>query len=300
MASLDDTQRCGIYAIVGRPNVGKSTLLNRFVGQKISITSRKPQTTRYKVTGIVQHGTAQIIFADTPGWQRQPTSRLHKMMNQQINNATFDIDGVLMVIDAAGWRDDDAAAADSLAEFSGKKFLVINKIDRLPTREALLPLIDKLAQMYSFEEVFPVAALTGANIPTVLDALAKCAPVRAYLYDPSQVTDQSVRFIAAELIREKIARQLGAELPYATHVEIERFEERDEIVHIDAAIWVEKPSQKAIVIGNQGQRIKQIGTAARMDIEKMLERRVYLKTWVKVRGKWTEDPTALEIFKPHE
>jgi GTPase len=230
----ETTQRCGIYAIVGRPNVGKSTLLNRLVGQKISITSRKPQTTRHKVTGIVQHGDTQIVFADTPGWQRQPTSRLHKLMNQQIGNAMYEIDGALFVIEASGWRDDDTLAAESLREFSGKKFLVINKIDRLEKREALLPLIEHVSQHHQFEEIFPVAALHGANIERLLDALAECAPTRPYLYDASQVTDQSVRSIAAELIREKIARQLGAELPYATHVEIEKFEERDGIVHIDA------------------------------------------------------------------
>lgn len=295
-----DHQRCGVYAIVGRPNVGKSTLINRLVGQKISITSRKPQTTRYKVIGIVQHGAAQIVFADTPGWQRQPASRLHKMMNQQIDHAIHEIDGLLFVIDASGWRDEDAATATSMREFPGPKFLILNKIDRLATRDSLLPVIDATNKLQLFEEIFPISALLGTNITTLLDALARVSPTRPYLYEPSQVTVQSVRFIAAELIREKIARQLGDELPYATHVEIERFEERGDIVHIDAAIWVEKPGQKAIVIGNQGRRIKQIGTAARSDIERMLERRVYLKTWVKVRGKWTADPAALEIFKSHE
>jgi GTPase len=293
-------QRCGVFTIVGRPNVGKSTLLNRLVGQKISITSRKPQTTRYKATGIVQHGAVQIVFVDTPGWQRQPTSSLHKLMNQQIGQATHDIDGLLFVVDAHGWRDEDTAAADSMVDYPGRKFLVLNKVDRLVNRDALLPLIDSLQKVRKFDEIFPLSALTGLNLKTLLDALARYAPTRPYLYDPAQVTDQSVRFIAAEMIREKIARQLGAELPYATHVEIETFEERDQIVHIDAAIWVEKPGQKAIVIGHQGQRIKMIGSAARVDIERMLERRVYLKTWVKVRGKWTEDPAALEIFKPHE
>ncbi|MGH8597984.1 MAG: GTPase Era [Gammaproteobacteria bacterium] len=298
-AADHESQRCGVYAIVGRPNVGKSTLLNRLVGQKISITSRKPQTTRHKVTGIVRHGDAQIVFVDTPGWQRQPQSRLHKLMNQQIDHAVHEIDGVLFVIDARGWRDDDDAAAARVSALPGEKFLVVNKIDRLSSRESLLPLIDELRQTMPFRaEIFPVAALTGTNLASLLDALAQHAPRRAYLYDPSEVALQSVRALTAELIREKVTRQLGAELPYATHVVIERYEERDEIVHIDAAIWVEKPGQKAIVIGNRGHRIKQIGTAARLDIERTLERRVYLSTWVKVVEKWTEDPTKLEIFKP--
>ncbi len=292
----EETSRCGIYAIVGRPNVGKSTLLNRLVGQKISITSRKPQTTRYKVNGIAQRGSAQLVFADTPGWQRQPQGKLHKLMNQQIEQAIHEIDGVLLVIDATQWRAEDDWLVTNLQAFPGAKYLVINKIDRLPRREALLPLIESLRNRFEFDAVFPLCALTGNNLDALLDALAVHAPPRPYLFDPAQVTDRPERFVVAELIREKLARQLGAELPYATHVVIDSFEERDTVTHIDATIWVEKPGQKAIVIGSGGKRIKQIGSAARLDIERMLERRVYLKTWVKVKGKWTEDPATLEVF----
>jgi GTP-binding protein Era len=288
--------RCAIFAIVGRPNVGKSTLVNRIVGQKISITSRKPQTTRYKVNGIVQRGSVQLVFADTPGWQRQPQGRLHKLMNQQIEQAVHEIDGLLLVVDATQWRAEDEALATNIQTFAGPKYLVINKIDRLHRREALLPLIEELTSRFQFEAVFPICALNGDNLESLLGELSAKAPVRPYLFDPEQITDRTERFVVAELIREKLARQLGAELPYATHVVIDSFEERDAVTHIDATIWVEKPGQKAIVIGSGGQRIKQIGSAARLDIEKMLERRVYLKTWVKVKGKWTEDPAALEVF----
>lgn len=298
--STEEPPRCAIYAIVGRPNVGKSTLLNRIVGQKISITSRKPQTTRYKVNGIVQRGSAQLVFADTPGWQRQPQGRLHKLMNQQIEQALYEIDGVLLVVDVTQWRDEDELLATNLQSFSGPKYLVINKIDRLSRREALLPLIESLTGRFHFESVFPLCAMSGYNLEPLLDELAAHAPLKPYMFDPEQVTDRPERFVVAELIREKLARQLGAELPYATHVVIESFEERSSVTYIDATIWVEKPGQKAIVIGSGGKRLKQIGSAARLDIERALGRRVYLKTWVKVKGKWTEDPAALEVFGSRE
>jgi GTP-binding protein Era len=288
--------RCAVYAIIGRPNVGKSTLLNRLVGQKISITSRKPQTTRFRLNGIVQHGEAQLVFADTPGWQRQPLGRLHKLMNQQIEQATDAIDGVLFVIDVGQWRDEDDALIAGLDALPGRKYLVLNKVDRVVHKESLLPLIARLSERYPFDAVFPLCALTGDNVPAMLDALAATAPPRAFLYDPEQITDRSERFVAAEMIREKLARQLGDELPYATHVVIDVFENDGELTRIEATIWVEKPGQKAIVIGAGGKRIRQIGIAARLDIERMLERRVFLKTWVKVKGKWTEDPVELERF----
>ncbi len=286
--------RCGVYAIVGRPNVGKSTLLNRMVGQKISITSRKPQTTRQTINGIIQREGVQLVFVDTPGWQRQPQGKLHKLMNQQIDQAVQDIDGILLVIDATQWREEDETLAAGLAEFKGARYLVVNKVDKLVDKERLLPLIADLTARFQFDGVFPLCALNGQNLQPLLDSLAATAPERDYLFDPEQITDRSERFVVAELIREKLARQLGAELPYATHVVIDVFEDRPEITWIEATIWVEKPGQKAIVIGAGGKRIKQLGSAARLDIEKLLERRVFLKTWVKVKGKWTEDPVALE------
>lgn len=292
----EDLTRCAVYAIIGRPNVGKSTLLNRLVGQKISITSRKPQTTRFRLNGIVQHGDAQLVFADTPGWQRQPQGRLHKLMNQQIEQAVDAIDGVLFVIDAGQWRAEDEALAAGLEALPGRKYLVLNKVDRVNRKESLLPLIETLSARYPFEAVFPLCALNGENVVTMLDALAASAPVRPFLYDPEQITDRTERFVAAEMIREKLARQLGDELPYATHVVIDTFENDGDLTRIEATIWVEKPGQKAIVIGAGGKRIRQIGIAARLDIERMLERRVFLKTWVKVKGKWTEDPVELERF----
>jgi len=286
--------RCGVGGIVGRPNVGKSTLLNRMVGQKISITSRKPQTTRQTINGIIQLEGVQLVFVDTPGWQRQPQGKLHKLMNQQIEQAVQDIDGKIFVIDATQWREEDETLAAGLADFKGARYLVVNKVDKLIDKERLLPLIAELTGRFQFDGVFPLCALNGQNLQPLLDSLAAAAPKRDYLFDPEQITDRSERFVVAELIREKLARQLGAELPYATHVVIDVFEDRPEITWIEATIWVEKPGQKAIVIGAGGKRIKQLGSAARLDIEKLLERRVFLKTWVKVKGKWTEDPVALE------
>ncbi len=286
--------RCGLFAIVGRPNVGKSTLLNRAVGQKISITSRKPQTTRQTINGIVQRGETQLVFVDTPGWQRQPQGRLHKMMNQEIERALEGVDGLIFVVEAGHWRDEDETLAASLAAFKGPVFLVLNKIDRLEDKERLLPVLADLGARLPFAELVPLSALHGHNLDTLLEMLVAKAPVREWLFDPEQLTDRSERFVVAELLREKLARQLGAELPYATHVVIDAWEDRPEVTWIEATIWVEKPGQKAIVIGSGGKRIKALGQAARIDIERLLGRQIYLKTWVKVKGKWTEDPAVLE------
>ena len=286
--------RCGVFAIIGRPNVGKSTLLNRAVGQKISITSRKPQTTRQVINGIVQHGAAQLVFVDTPGWQRQPQGRMHKMMNHEIERALEGVDGVIFMAEAGWWREEDDTLAASLGTFTGPVFLVLNKVDRLEDKARLLPQLAHVGERFAFAEVIPLSALHGHQLPVLFDTLSRHAPEREWLFDADQLTDRSERFVVAELLREKLARQLGAELPYATHVAIEAWEDRPEITWIEATIWVEKPGQKAIVIGSGGQRIKALGQAARIDIERLLDRPVYLKTWVKVKGKWTENPAILE------
>jgi GTP-binding protein Era len=285
-------ERTGVFAIVGRPNVGKSTLLNRLIGQKISITSRKPQTTRLAIRGIAQVGSAQLVFTDTPGWELAPKYRLHELMNVQFDNALEMVDGVLVVVDSAYWhRSDEAVLARVSSSIS--PILILNKIDALDDKALLLPLIDRLRGEYQFREIFPLSARTGSNVDALLNFLAEIAPERPHLYDTEQITDRSERFLVGEIIREKLMRQTGAELPYSTHVAIERFEDRDQMTMIDASIWVEKPGQKAIVIGRQGARLKEIGIAARADIEKLLGRQVFLTTWVKVRENWTQDPAAL-------
>ncbi len=292
-----DQSRCGVFAIIGRPNVGKSTLLNHLLGQKLSITSRKPQTTRYRIHGIVQTEQAQLVFADTPGWQAQPHGRLHKLMNRQVEHALQDVDGVLLVIEAGDWREEDRVLAEKLQAFTGYRTVVVNKIDKLSRHADLLPFLAKLEAQIPGIDLIPVSALKTVNLDRLVQMLGQHAPVRAALFDSDQLTDRSERFVVAELIREKLTRQLGAELPYAVHVVIERFEVINEVAHIDATIWVERPGQKAIVIGKGGQRIKQVGSEARGEIEKLLARRVYLKTWVKVQGKWTENPAALDVFE---
>ena len=294
--TADNAERTGIYAIVGRPNVGKSTLLNRLIGQKISITSRKPQTTRLAIRGIALQGAVQLVFTDTPGWEFAPKYRLHKLMNAQFDEAVQAVDSALLVVDAAYWHPGDEAVAERLTNLSAAPILVLNKIDTLASKEDLLPLIERLSTTFNFQAIFPVCAKSGKSVDQLLKFLADAAPTRPHLFDTAQITDRSERFLCGEIIREKLMRQTGAELPYSSHVVIERFEEHGETVAIDATIWVEKPGQKAIVIGRQGARLKEIGTAARADIEKMLGRRVFLTTWVKIRDKWTEDPAALRTL----
>ncbi len=298
MNETTDDSRCAVIGILGRPNVGKSTLLNRLVGQKISITSRKPQTTRHRILGIAQRGPAQLVFADTPGWQPQPRGQLNKLMNQQIDRALLEVDLVVMVADARAWLEEDERFAQRIAALGKPMYLVLNKIDRLDDKRALLPLMERVRAVAPWTGIVPVSALTGNNVEDLLATLAAAAPAGPHRYAEDEVTDRSERFLAAEVVREKLVRQLGAELPYSINVLIEKFEDAPDITRIDAVIWVEKPGQKAIVIGKGGARLKQVGTEARHDLERLLGRRVFLQTWVKERGRWTEDPAALTQFDP--
>lgn len=285
--------RSGRIAIIGRPNVGKSTLVNRIVGQKIAITSRRPQTTRHRVLGIANVEGAQLVFSDTPGWQPNPRTAMDKLMNRQIDLALGEMDAVLMVADARAWRTDDGLVAEWLLSAKCPRFLALNKIDRLDDKRQLLPLLQTLGERLPDVEIVPISALKGRGVEILMTALAEVMPVGEAEFPSDQVTDQSERALAAELMREQLMRQLGEELPYAAHVAITAFEDRPTVTYIEAEIWVEKPGQKAIVIGRRGARLKELGIAARAALEQMLGRPVFLQTHVRQREAWTQDPFAL-------
>ncbi len=285
--------RCGHVALVGRPNVGKSTLLNHLLGQKISITSRKPQTTRHRVLGIKTEHDAQIIYVDTPGLHRDEPKAINRLMNQAASQAIADVDLVLFVVDRTRWTDGDAWVLEKLRGAHCPVMLVINKVDLQQDKAQLLPFMQQMGEQFPFVEVFPLSALRGHNLDALEAAIRKYLPENPFFYDEEQVTDRSERFLVAELVREKIMRQLGDEVPYSMAVEIESFKREGRAWHIHALILVEREGQKKIVIGSGGERLKLIGEEARHDIEKLLDARVMLKLWVKVKSGWSDDERAL-------
>ena len=284
---------CGTIAIVGRPNVGKSTLLNRIVGQKISITSRKPQTTRYRILGVRTAGNTQMIFVDTPGWQSRPRGRLNRVLNREIDAALSGVDVVVMVADARAWKHDDERVLGLFESFLGPRLLVLNKHDLLGHKSRLLPLIADINQRGGFREVLPMNARRGDNIETLVKLIAELLPADEHRFPHDQITDRSERFLVSELIREQLIRGLGNELPYSVSVVIESFSDEVDKTEILARIWVEREGQKGIVIGAKGARLKAIATAARLDIEAMLGRRVFLEIQVKTKENWSDDASAL-------
>ena len=288
-----DTQ-CGFVAIVGRPNVGKSTLMNHILGQKISITSRKPQTTRHQIMGIWTEEKTQVVFVDTPGMHRGQEKAINRVMNKAADTALADIDAVLMVVDRTVWTDEDQWVLDKLKRVKAPVFLVINKVDHLDNKQTLLPYLKTVSTKYDFKEVIPVSALQGHNLDALLSSLSATIPKGIFHFPEDQITDKSQRFMAAEIIREKIMRQLGAELPYSTAVEIEQFKFEDRILHIHGLILVERSGQKRIVIGDKGARLKKVGQEARIDMETLFEAKVMLNLWVKVKGGWADDERALK------
>ncbi|MDT3735668.1 MAG: GTPase Era [Denitratisoma sp.] len=291
--NVSDGFRCGHIAIVGRPNVGKSTLLNRLVGQKLSIVSRKAQTTRHRITGVLTRTGQQFIFVDTPGFQIRHKNALNRLMNRGVSQALHDVDIVLLVIEAGRFTEDDKRILGMIPE--GKTvLLVINKIDRLADKKRLLPFIAEMARTYPFAEIVPVCAASGIGGDELLDAAARYLPESAPLFGEDDLTDRSERFLAAEFLREKLFRRLGEELPYGMTVEIERFELEGALRRIHAAIIVDKPAHKAIVIGRGGEQLKAIASDARRDLEKLFGGKVFLEIWVKVKGGWADDERALK------
>jgi GTP-binding protein Era len=289
---MSDT-RCGLVAIVGRPNVGKSTLLNHLVGQKISITSRKPQTTRHRILGVATEGAVQTVFVDTPGLHGAGGRALNRVMNRAALSALRDVDLVLMVVDGLKWTELDDRVLAEVAAAAKPVMLLLNKVDRLEDKDVLLPHIDALQKRHAFRAIVPVSALKGHNLAALGREIAAALPAGPHLFPPDQLTDRSERFLVAEIVREKLMRQLGAELPYASAVQIEEYKTKGAIVHIGAVILVEKAGQKAIVIGQKGERLKLVGQEARTDIEKLIGSKVMLRLWVKVKSGWADDERVL-------
>ncbi len=285
--------RCGFVAIVGRPNVGKSTLLNRLVGQKISITSRKPQTTRHSILGIHTQGSVQTVYVDTPGLHTQAKRELNRQLNKSATNALADVDLVIFVIDSLKWTDDDQLVLEKLQNIKCPVILALNKIDMIGEKERLLPKLAEMNSRYPFATCIPISAKKNKQIDVLQKEVDRYLPEGPHLFPEDQITDRSMNFIAAEIVREKLFRCLGQEIPYAISVQIERFEVEDQITHIHAIIWVEKESQKAIVIGKGGINLKNVGQQARHDLETNLDVQVNLKLWVKVREHWADDQLAL-------
>ncbi|MFP3979379.1 MULTISPECIES: GTPase Era [Marinobacter] len=286
--------RCGFVAIVGRPNVGKSTLLNHILGQKLSITSRKPQTTRHKVLGIKTEGPVQAIYVDTPGMHVEEPRALNRYMNKAATSALSGVDVVVFVVDQLAWTTADEMVLEKLSKLDCPVILAVNKVDRIEKRESLLPHLDMLSRKRDFAEIIPMSALKETNLAPLEEAVSRFLPESVHFYPDDQITDRSERFMASEMVREKITRQLGAELPYSVAVEIEEFKHDGKTLHISALILVEREGQKKIMIGDKGDRLRSIGQDARADMERMFDCKVMLKLWVKVKRGWADSDRALK------
>lgn len=295
--------RSGYVTIVGQPNVGKSTLMNRLIGQKISITSHRPQTTRHRILGIHTDEEKQIVFVDTPGIHSLRKKANRKTINKVINKTALTsmdgVDVICMMITAQGWREQDLEVLKAVKANSQPVILVINKIDKLKSINDVLPLIAKSSELHDFAEIIPLSALSQgkhANVDHLMEVIKNYLPTAPAGFDEDQITDRSFRFLVAELVREQLFRRLGDELPYATAVELSQFEKSDDVYHISADIWVEKDSHKAMVIGKGGEALKKIGSAARRNCESLLESKVFLELYVKVRSGWSDSARDLHAL----
>jgi GTP-binding protein Era len=287
------TGRCGYVAIVGRPNVGKSTLLNHILGQKISITSRKPQTTRHQVLGIKTEGDTQIIFVDTPGLHKLESKAINRFMNRAASSAIRDVDAVIFVVDRTAFNEEDEMVLEQVFRANVPVILAVNKVDLLEDKGVLLPHLQTLETKGDFAAIMPISALSQHNVEELEAQVSQYLPSAAHFFPEDQITDRSQRFLAAEVVREKITRQLGDELPYSVSVEIEEFGMDGEILHISALIFVERQGQKKILIGDGGSRLRSIGTDARQDMQLLFDNKVMLRLWVKVKSGWSDDERAL-------
>ncbi|TNE83595.1 MAG: GTPase Era [Gammaproteobacteria bacterium] len=290
----DPESRCGFVAIVGRPNVGKSTLLNHILGQKLSITSRKPQTTRHQVLGIKTVGPVQAIYVDTPGMHEDEPRALNRYMNKAATSALIDVDVVVFVVDQMNWTTADDMVLEKLSKLRCPVILAVNKVDKVQKRDTMLPHLQELANKRNFAEIIPLSALKGQNLAPLEEAVGRYLPQSVHFYPDDQITDRSERFLASEIVREKITRQLGAELPYSVAVEIEEFRRRGNTLHVAALILVEREGQKKIIIGDKGERLRTIGTESRVDMERLFDSKVMLRLWVKVKRGWADSDRALK------
>ncbi|WP_435931788.1 GTPase Era [Moraxella bovoculi] len=303
--TIRDDFKSGFVAIVGRPNVGKSTLMNHLLGQKLSITSRKPQTTRHRIHGILTDDEMQIVFVDTPGIHSREVKAINERMNKAAVSALSDVDLVLFVVDGLQWREDDLLTLEKLSATNLPVVLVINKSDTVKDKTQMLPLIEGFSESFDFADIVPVSALRGHNLDRLKEVIGQFLPVRPPIFDPEQITDRSERFLASEIIREKIMRASGDEVPYDLTVQIDTFKDepahkdpetgkwRKAVTFIDATIFVERAGQKTIIIGDKGSRIKQVGIDARKDMEALFDRKIMLTLWVKVKKGWSDDERAL-------
>ena len=290
------TKKTGMVSLIGKTNVGKSTLLNQLVEQKVSITSRKPQTTRQRLLGIKTDGSNQIIYVDTPGFHQGHKRALNKFMNKTALSSIEGVDIVLFVVDALNFSLTDEHLLNRVPTKDNQVMLVINKIDKVANKEKLMPFVEEVIKLFPFSEVIPISALKRKNIDILEREIIKRLPVGAHLYPEDQIAGSSERFLASEIIREKCISRVGDEIPYRLSVVIDSFKEEDKLITIDGTIYIEKESQKGIVIGEQGKRLKVIGTAARKELEGMLDNKVMLRLWVKVKKDWTNDLSALNFM----
>jgi GTP-binding protein Era len=291
---MTDQTYAGLVAIVGRPNVGKSTLLNRIIGQKVSITSRKPQTTRHRILGILTEDNYQVVFVDTPGLHSEEKRAINRLMNRAATSSLDEVELVLFLVEGTFWEKDDEMVLQKIKASGLPCILLINKVDLVEDKESLLPHLQTLAAKHDFVDIIPMSADKGDKIPLLLDGVKQRLSECEFFFPEEYFTDRSTRFMVSEIIREKLMRNTGEELPYDVTVEIERFEYGDNgVCYINGLILVERKGQKAIVIGKKGERLKTIGRDARKDIEHLIDYKVHLELWVKVKSGWADDERAL-------
>lgn len=294
----NDTQssqpHCGLVAIVGRPNVGKSTLLNSLLGQKISITSKKPQTTRHRILGILTEDNHQAVLVDTPGLHADEKRAINRLMNRAASSSIAEVELIVFLVEGTHWTSDDELVLSKVKKSGMPCILVVNKIDNVQDKESLLPHLQKLAAKHEFKDIVPISAQKGDNVDKIKSICLASLPESDFWFPEDHITDRSSRFMASEIIREKLIRFTGDELPYSTTVEIEQFKvDTSGVLHINALILVERNSQKRMVIGNKGEKLKVIGQEARRDMENLFEQQVFLETWVKIKSGWADDERAL-------
>lgn len=294
MPQVPENFRCGYIAVVGRPNVGKSTLINTIIGEKVSITSKKPQTTRNRVLGVVTNERAQFVFVDTPGFQTKYGNALIRGMNRSVRSTLGETDAVVLVIESGGWKPADEKVLELINPEAKNVILAINKVDLMKERDVLLPLMAQSMQKFPFAAIVPVCAEKGKQVSELMAEIEKLLPENPPFFDPDIYTDKSPRFLAAEIIREKAFRLLGDELPYGIAVTIDKWVEDDKRAEIIATLIVEREAHKGIVIGAQGEKLREISRLARADIGEMLDKNVYLEVWVRVRKGWNDDARALK------
>lgn len=291
---MTDNTFCGMIAIVGRPNVGKSTLLNKILGQKVSITSRKPQTTRHRIMGIDTQDDRQAVYVDTPGLHIEEKRAINRYMNRAAASSIGDVGLVLFVVEGTHWTDDDQMVLSKVKQSGADCWLIINKSDNVKDKETMLPHLKWLGEQHAFQQIMPISAKTGKNVETLRNLVLETLPPSEFYFPEDYITDRSSRFMAAEIVREKLMRFTGDELPYSITVEIEQFIMADNGVYrINGLILVERDGQKSMVIGKGGQRLKTIGAEARKDMEQLFENKVFLELWVKVKSGWADDERAL-------